>query len=62
MGNPACCCACTTSSRFAVPAVAAVHAAGALGLGRDVRLSAPALSGAALHVDASVVHLSAFHL
>ena len=47
---------------LAVTAGAAVHTTEALGLGRDVRLSAPALSGAALHVDASVVHLSAFHL
>jgi hypothetical protein len=38
-----------------------VHAGDAAGMGRDLRLVAPAISGAALEVDGSVVHLSAFH-
>ena len=34
----------------------------AIGMGRDVRLSAPRISGAALASQDSLVHLSAFHL
>jgi hypothetical protein len=39
-----------------------VHADDALGMGRDLRLVAPAISGAALEADAVLVHLSAFHV
>ena len=39
-----------------------VHEDDAVGMGRDLRLSAPTLSGAALVADAAVVHLSAFHV
>ena len=39
-----------------------VHEYDALGLGRDLRLSAPTISGAALVASESVVHLSAFHV
>lgn len=35
---------------------------GAVGMGRDLRLVAPAISGAALEADAVLVHLSAFHV
>jgi hypothetical protein len=41
---------------------AAVHEADAVGLGRDVRLVAPQISGAALSVDDSLLHLSAFRV
>jgi len=41
---------------------AAVHMADALGMGRDLRIVGPKISGAALEADGSVVHLSAFHL
>jgi len=41
---------------------AALHTAPALGMGRDLRLSSPEISGAALDVDDAVVHLSAFHM
>jgi hypothetical protein len=41
-------------------AAAPAHVTPALGLGDDVRASAPGLTGAALLVDAGVVHLSAF--
>ena len=34
----------------------------ALGLGRDIRISTPVISGGALAVESSVVHVSAFHL
>jgi hypothetical protein len=39
---------------------AATHVAPALGLGEDVRLSAPGLTGAALVVDGVVIHASGF--
>ena len=39
-----------------------VHEDEAVGMGRDLRLSAPTISGAALEANASVVHLSAFHV
>jgi hypothetical protein len=39
---------------------AAMHVAPALGLGDDVRLSAPGLTGAALVVDGVVIHASGF--
>ena len=38
-----------------------VHEEAAVGMGRDLRLTGPALSGAALEANASIVHLSAFH-
>jgi hypothetical protein len=41
---------------------ASVHEAPAVGLGRDLRLVAPDISGAALELDGSIVHLSAFRL
>jgi hypothetical protein len=47
---------------LASTAAAAVHEAHAIGLGRDLRLVAHQISGAALEVDRAVVHLSAFHL
>ena len=47
---------------LATTSAAAVHEAEAVGLGRDLRLVAPKISGAALKADDSVVHLSAFHL
>lgn len=34
----------------------------AVGMGRDLRLTAPAISGAALEVNEGLVHLSAFHV
>jgi len=37
-----------------------VHESGALGLGRDLRLEAPHITGAALEHEQSVVHLAAF--
>ena len=40
----------------------AVHEANAVGLGRDLRLVDPQISGAALAVDGSLIHASAFHL
>jgi hypothetical protein len=39
-----------------------VHADDAVGMGRDLRLVAPAISGAALEANGSLVHLSAFHV
>ena len=39
---------------------APVQVAPAVGLGEDVRLSAPGLTGAALSLDGAVVHLSGF--
>jgi len=39
-----------------------VHEDEAVGMGRDLRLSAPTISGAALEASGSVVHLSAFHV
>ena len=39
-----------------------VHEDDAVGLGRDLRLSAPTISGAALEASGSVVHLSAFRV
>ena len=39
-----------------------VHEDDAVGMGRDLRLSAPTISGAALEASGSVVHLSAFHV
>lgn len=39
-----------------------VHVADAVGMGRDLRLTGPEISGAALDVNASLVHVSAFHL
>ncbi len=39
-----------------------VHVADAVGMGRDLRLTGLKISGAALDVDATLVHLSAFHL
>ena len=39
-----------------------VHEDDAVGMGRDLRLSAATLSGAALEANASIVHLSAFHV
>jgi hypothetical protein len=39
---------------------AAMHRAPALGLGEDVRLTAPGLTGAALEVRGAVVHVSGF--
>ncbi|MEX2663818.1 MAG: DUF6569 family protein [Vicinamibacterales bacterium] len=39
-----------------------VHADHAVGMGRDLRLVAPAISGAALEAGAVLVHLSAFHV
>ena len=47
---------------LATTSAAAVHEADAVGLGRDLRLVAPKISGAGLKADDSVVHLSAFHL
>ncbi len=47
---------------LAVTSAAAVHQADGVGMGRDLRIVAPKISGAALDVDSSVVHLSAFHL
>ena len=41
---------------------AGVHEAQALGMGRDLRLVAPKISGAALESQESLVHLSSFHL
>jgi hypothetical protein len=41
---------------------AAVHEAEAIGLGRDLRLVDPQISGAALNVDDALLHLSAFHI
>ena len=41
---------------------AGVHEDDAVGMGRDLRLIAPTISGAALVADGSVVHLSAFHV
>jgi hypothetical protein len=41
-------------------AEAALHVAPAVGLGEDVRLSAPGLTGAALVVEEQVLHLAAF--
>jgi hypothetical protein len=41
---------------------AAMHRAPALGLGDDVRLTAPGLTGAALEVGGAVVHVSGFAL
>jgi hypothetical protein len=38
------------------------HDAPAVGLGRDLRLVAPQISGAALNVNGSLVHLSAFQM
>jgi hypothetical protein len=38
------------------------HETPALGLGRDVRLAGDRISGAALHVDGALVHVSAFQL
>ena len=40
---------------------AEVHEMPAVGLGRDVRLFSRVISGAALSVDGSLLHLSAFH-
>ena len=39
---------------------AVVHDAPALGLGQDLRLTAPGLTGAALVVEGKAVHVSAF--
>jgi hypothetical protein len=39
-----------------------IHEMPALGLGRDVRLVSREISGAALNVDGSLLHLSAFHI
>jgi hypothetical protein len=47
---------------LAVTAAAPQHSAKALGLGDDVRLTAPHVAGAALVVDGHVVHLGAFAL
>jgi hypothetical protein len=41
---------------------ASCHASPAVGVGQDVRLTAPGITGAALVVDEQVVHLSAFAL
>lgn len=38
------------------------HDAPGVGLGRDLRLVAPQISGAALNANDSLVHLSAFHM
>lgn len=45
---------------LAVTAAAAQHVSPGVGLGEDVRLSAPAIAGAALVANGAVVHLSAF--
>jgi hypothetical protein len=47
---------------LAVAAEAPQHRAPALGLGEDLRLTAPHVAGAALAVDDDVVHVSAFAL
>jgi len=47
---------------LAVAAKAPQHRAAALGLGEDLRLTAPHIAGAALISDERVVHLSAFAL
>jgi len=47
---------------LALASGAAVHEATAVGDGRDLRLVAPKISGAALQADASIVHLSAFQV
>ena len=39
-----------------------VHEDDAVGMGRDLRLSAPTISGAALVANTTIVHLSAFHV
>jgi hypothetical protein len=39
-----------------------VHEDAAVGMGCDLRLSAATISGAALEANASIVHLSAFHI
>jgi hypothetical protein len=49
------------AARFlAALASAPVHVAPAVGLGQDVRVSAPGITGAALVVDGAVVHASGF--
>jgi hypothetical protein len=52
----------TERARLFLSAVAAApsHSSPALGIGEDVRISTPGLTGAALAADSGLVHLSAF--
>jgi ARG/rhodanese/phosphatase superfamily protein len=53
----------TLAAQFlAVTSAAQQHVAKAVGLGDDIRLTAPHIAGAALQVDQHVVHLAAFPL
>ena len=54
--------AASVESFLATVSAAAIHESAAIGLGRDLRLTGPGITGAALATDGRVVHLSAFAL